>query len=128
MYRLRVRYQELKLYGNLLAEAAKINAKSIADDIIKEAGKYPPVPVTSHYKRTGDLFRGWKTGRPYQRWNVIGIQIDNKMWYADLVVGDEQWPLHASHGWRRLATYAGPYEQRYADRITKSIERIWRYS
>jgi hypothetical protein len=124
MFRLRVRYEELRLYGKELVEDAKADALEIADDIIEEVGAYPPPPSFS-YKRTGELGRGWRKSRPYRRWNVIGVDITNVMWYAGLVVGDEQWELHARHGWRNINDVTPKYEALFAKNVYTNFNKRW---
>ena len=64
-----------------------------------EAGAYPPDFPGNTYDRTGNLGRNWM----YAVLSPLSAEVGNAAWYAGFVHGrDDQWELHASHGWKRL--------------------------
>ncbi len=123
MFKLKVRYQELKLYGKEIVEDAKWDAVRVADEVVADVGRYPPVPPSppNRYKRTNNLARSWSVSWPRRRGHIISVDINNSASYASLVVGDEQWELHARHGWRNINDVKQRYDQDLADRVYRTF-------
>lgn len=127
MFRLRVRYEALRLRGPEIIDQATRDAEYIAEQVIKEAGEYPPIPgPPNRYERTYVLASGWYQSNPYRRGNVVGVYIGNSAPYFDYVVGLSQRDYHGAHGWKRLIDVLKPYEIDFANRITRTIGRFWR--
>ena len=74
-------------------------------DVVRE---YPPEKPHSRYRRTHDLYGGWKVATRLTASSLITI-INNEMHYAVRVHGDSagkgQWIMHRSTGWLRLYDY-----------------------
>lgn len=123
MFRLKVRYEELKLYGAQFLEDCKWDEVRVAAEIIRDVKEYPPVPPRppNRYQRTGNLGRGWTSDWPRRRGHIIYCEITNNMWYAPLVQGEQQWELHARHGWKNILDVTQKYENDFRDRIYHSL-------
>ena len=123
MFKLRVRYEALRLRGKDIVDLIKEDAYDTAKAVVAVAKAYPPVPPRppNRYYRTGHLGASWWVGRPYQRANTIGVELGNRAYYFDVVSGEDQWELHAAHGWEKLSTVLLPFEQDFLNKVEKRI-------
>jgi hypothetical protein len=128
MYRLRVRYEAMRLKGAEFIAACIVATEATAQKIKKEVSTYPPVPPNSTYQRTGDLGRGLQIGRSYWRGNVVGIDIGfpEGPEYWQYVVGPLQRPYHAANGWKRLDQVMLPYEIAYGVTLYAIMKRFYK--
>lgn len=82
------------------------------NNIVEKVQPYPPIPPPpNRYQRTNDLFRAWTLPVSVVQ-NPSGfvgrVAVDPsklKRPYAKYVLGLEQRPYHAAHGWKRIHDY-----------------------
>lgn len=63
----------------------------------------------------------WKTGRA----GKLAWHVGNVASYAPYVMGEEQQPYHAAHGWRKLSDIARDVIKDMADDIVRQVADKW---
>jgi len=97
--------------------------KEHLDYVISQVREYPKARPHradgTWYMRTHLLYKGWRT-RIFWSNGAIG-EIYNEAPYAGYVQGDEQTPLHAAQGWRKLSDYL--YRARFHTRCYRFMQQ-----
>jgi hypothetical protein len=110
--------------AGLLDDLAAYEARAEIDEISLEAQRkmreYPPELPGQKYIRTYRLRRGWRR-RPAQG----GVDLVNQVPYAPLVQGESQQAEIHEGRWQTEEEIAREMEQRLADRIERTIERMF---
>jgi hypothetical protein len=112
----------------------------IGDDVIREAGRYPPETEANSPRPGGWYERGygprWQGGRGGSRTSEqLGKQwrreagdrevtISNMASYAAFVHGEWQVGFHAARGWKKLSDTAQAMIPKMVQRIEEQIHRI----
>jgi hypothetical protein len=89
---------------------------------------YPPDYPGNPYTRTNTLFESWKVDPTKKSSTQLQLYIHADAPYADLVVGQDQWFLHAEHGWPNAYEYFNSPEIRreYKQELNEAMKRALR--
>jgi hypothetical protein len=82
---------------------------------------YPPDFPGNTYQRTFNLQQGWNTHHTGTLQTTVSNQVD----YGPYVQGDEQWALHASHGWQKYDVVAEGQFPALADYVFERIKALY---